>query len=114
MLLGNWGNRLNRFDLGASGFVGVGRPENPGCRMFSESVHRAGGVRAVSGTSIIEVGLARPAAAPGGRRVDGSRLGVAMLRSLRSCVSVNGREDRHAGVKIMLFIGVALFWIRAS
>jgi hypothetical protein len=114
MLLGNCGNRLNRFDLGASVFVGVGRPENPGCRMFSESVHRVGGVRAVSGTSIIEVGLARPAAAPGGRRVDGSRLGVAMSRSLRSCARVVGRESRHAGVKTMLFTGVALFWIRAS
>jgi hypothetical protein len=32
----------------------------------------------VRDTSIIEVGLLRPAAAPGGRRVDGSRLGVAM------------------------------------
>lgn len=92
MLLGNCGSRLSRFDLGASALVGVGRPENPGCRMFSESAHLAGGVRAVSSTSIIEVGLARPAAAPGGRRVDGSRLGVAMLRCVRSCVSAVGRK----------------------
>lgn len=34
-----------------------------------------------SGTSIIDVGLLRPAAAPGGRRVDGSRLGVAILHT---------------------------------
>jgi hypothetical protein len=33
-------------------------------------------------TSIIDVGLLRPAAAPGGRRVDGSRLGVAMMHML--------------------------------
>ena len=90
MLLGNCGSRLSRFGLGASVFVGVGRPENPGCRMFSGSVHREG---AVNGTSIIEVGLARPAAAPGGRRVDGSRLGVAMLRSVGSCVSEVRRVD---------------------
>ena len=117
MLLGNCGSRLNRFDLGASVFVGVGRPENPGCRMFSGSAHRVGGVRAVNGTSIIEVGLARPAAAPGGRRVDGSRLGVAMSRALRSCECVVGRADRACRCKerIMLFTGgVALFWMRAS
>ena len=117
MLLGNCGSRLRRFDLGASSFVGVGRPENPGCRMFSGSAHRAGGVRAVNGTSIIEVGLARPAAAPGGRRVDGSRLGVAMSRSPRSRERVVGRVERACRCKegIMLFIGgVALFWMRAS
>lgn len=33
-----------------------------------------------NGTSIIDVGLLRPAAAPGGRRVDGSRLGVAIFQ----------------------------------
>lgn len=117
MLLGNCGSRLWRFDLGASGFVGVGRPENPGCRMFSGSAHRAGGLRAVNGTSIIEVGLARPAAAPGGRRVDGSRLGVAISRRLRGCERVVGRVDRACRCKerTMLFIGgVALFWMRAS
>jgi hypothetical protein len=57
----------------------------------------------VDGTSIIEVGLLRPAAAPGGRRVDGSRLGVAMLELPQSCVAAVGREDQHAGVKVMLF-----------
>jgi hypothetical protein len=85
--------------------------------MFSGSAHRVGGVRAVNGTSIIEVGLARPAAAPGGRRVDGSRLGVAMSRALRSCECVVGRADRACRCKerIMLFTGgVALFWMRAS
>jgi hypothetical protein len=73
-------------------------------------------MRAVSGTSIIDVGRLRPAAAPGGRRVDGSRVGVAMLRLPQSCVAAVGGEDQYAGVKAMLFTGnnVALFWIRAS
>jgi len=104
-LLGNCGSRLSRFDLGTSAFVGVGRPENPGCRMFSGSVHRVGSMRAVSGTSIIEVGLLRPAAAPGGRRVEGSRLGVAMLRLFWRRVTAVGGAGQHAGVKVMLFMG---------
>lgn len=119
MLLGNCGSRLRRFDLGASDFVGVGRPENPGCRMFSGSAHRVGAVRAVNGTSIIEVGLARPpAAAPGGRRVDGSRLGVAMSRSPRSrerVIVAGGSGMQVQRERIVLFIGgVALFGMRAS
>jgi hypothetical protein len=61
--------------------VGVGRPENPGCRMFSAKIHELS-LGNASGTSIIDIGLLRPAAAPGGRRVDGSRLGVAILHTL--------------------------------
>ena len=46
--------------------------------MFSAKIHELS-LGDASGTSIIDIGLLRPAAAPGGRRVDGSRLGVAIL-----------------------------------
>lgn len=60
------------------------------------------------GTSIIEVGLLRPAAAPGGRRVEGSRLGVAIVISLHHEVSKKAAKAEVAKSQCYVCLGVSV------
>jgi hypothetical protein len=74
--------------------------------MFSAKIHELS-LGDASGTSIIDIGLLRPAAAPGGRRVDGSRLGVAILHILHMyaliCVVLSRRKKGRSWVAMFVF-----------
>jgi hypothetical protein len=71
--------------------------------MFSAKIHELS-LGDASGTSIIDIGLLRPAAAPGGRRVDGSRLGVAILhRYALICVVLFRRKKGRSRIAMFVF-----------
>lgn len=71
--------------------------------MFSAKIHELS-LGDASGTSIIDIGLLRPAAAPGGRRVDGSRLGVAILHMYALiCVVLSRRKKGRSWVAMFVF-----------
>ena len=71
--------------------------------MFSAKIHELS-LGDASGTSIIDIGLLRPAAAPGGRRVDGSRLGVAILHMYALiCVVLSRRKKGRGWVAMFVF-----------
>lgn len=55
---------------------------------------------------MIEVGLLRPAAAPGGRRVEGNRLGVAIVTSLHPKISMKADKAKAVKSQCCVCLGV--------